>query len=78
MDSNGEIARLVYNQEDLLGQGCQGTKVYGGQFGKIQVAVKRILTSNHELGEREINGLQQCRHPRIVDLYQIFREDQFL
>lgn len=78
MDPNGATPRLVLHREEILGQGCQGTTVYGGSFGEIPVAAKRVLINNQDMMEREANALRECRHPRIVKLHNIVQEDQFL
>lgn len=78
MDVSDETSKLVWDKEELLGKGCQGTVVYGGHFGNTPVAVKRILIANEDLIQRELNALKECRHPRIVQLYDVTYEEQFL
>ena len=69
---------IKWDEEALLGRGCQGTCVNTGHFNGRQVAVKRILLHNAQLVQREIDALLALRHPHIVKLYYVEKDQLFL
>ena len=69
---------IKWDEEALLGRGCQGTVVHAGQFNGRQVAVKRILLHNAQLVQRELDALLSLRHPHIVKLYYVEKDTLFL
>jgi serine/threonine-protein kinase/endoribonuclease IRE1 len=75
---NVKAKSIKWNEEALLGRGCQGTVVYAGQFNGRQVAVKRILLHNAQLVQRELDALLSLRHPHIVELYYVEKDAHFL
>ncbi|KAL3316597.1 Nuclear pore complex protein Nup54 [Cichlidogyrus casuarinus] len=63
-----EEERVLFNLNEPIGQGCDGTRVFSGSFGKHEAAVKRIVRNpKHEKQWlREHNILMQHQHPNLV------------
>lgn len=66
---NIDFKKIVFDETQLLGLGCLGTKVYKGKFGSRSVAVKVINLEllDLELAIKEIRFLEQLdRHENIL------------
>lgn len=69
---------IKWDEQNILGRGCEGTVVFAGHFAGQPVAVKRILLTNVQLVEREREALIHCSHPRILKLLHVEEEPPFL
>lgn len=69
---------IKWDENDILGRGCEGTVVFSGHFDGKEVAVKRLLLTNLQLVERELEALLHFSHPRILQLYHVEKESPFL
>ncbi|KZS06963.1 Serine/threonine-protein kinase/endoribonuclease IRE2 [Daphnia magna] len=69
---------IKWDEGNILGRGCEGTVVFAGHFNGQPVAVKRILLTNVQLVERELEALLHCKHPRILQLLHVEQEHPFL
>lgn len=80
MEENLDSSQSIkWDESEILGRGCQGTVVFAGHFNRHPVAVKRILLTNTQLVQRELEALIDCRgHPRILHLYHVEKDSQFL
>jgi len=58
---------VILNSESILGRGCAGTTVYKGSLRGRPVAVKKVLSSQFKLAQKEIDLLiRSDEHPNIV------------
>lgn len=80
MEKIGSSSKSIkWDENDILGRGCQGTVVFAGHFNGQPVAVKRILLTNIQLVKRELDALLKCTdHPRILQLFHVEEDAQFL
>ena len=53
-----KVGAIKYDENDILGQGCEGTFVFKGSFDDRMVAVKRVLKECIAISDREINILR--------------------
>ncbi|KAI9565352.1 hypothetical protein GHT06_009144 [Daphnia sinensis] len=74
----GNNRSIKWDETNILGRGCEGTVVFAGHFNGQPVAVKRILLTNVQLVERELEALLHCKHPRILQLLHVEQEHPFL
>ena len=73
-------SKLKWDEQQLLGRGCQGTVVYSGFFHSEPVAVKRVILQKDVLQrqQRELDALLQFRHPYVVQLVHAQLDTVFL
>ncbi|KAI6196797.1 Non-specific serine/threonine protein kinase [Aphelenchoides besseyi] len=73
-----QIGALRYNTKDILGSGCEGTKVFRGVFDGRAVAVKRVVSDQIKLIDREIELLRRSdTHPNVVRYFCSETDDNF-
>lgn len=64
---NIRVGKIIFNREEILGKGCEGTFVYKGEFDCRAVAVKRILPECFTVADREVALLRESdAHPNVV------------
>ncbi|XP_022905104.2 serine/threonine-protein kinase/endoribonuclease IRE1 [Onthophagus taurus] len=64
------VGKILFNPEELLGKGCEGTFVYKGEFDKRKVAVKRLLPECFNFADREVALLRESdAHPNVIRYY---------
>jgi serine/threonine-protein kinase/endoribonuclease IRE1 len=65
--------------DKILGRGSGGTMVFEGKFGKIDVAIKRMLHSYVQVASQEVELLQQSDHHKsIIRYYHQVEDKDFL
>ena len=73
-----KVGAIKYNENDILGQGCEGTFVFKGSFDDRMVAVKRVLKECIAISDREINILREAdQHPNVIRYYCTEQDQQF-
>ncbi|CAD5215701.1 unnamed protein product [Bursaphelenchus xylophilus] len=73
-----EIGKLSFDSRKILGMGCAGTTVFKGTFDGREVAVKRVLTSQYKLVERELELLRKSdAHKNVIRYFCSERDDNF-
>ncbi|CAD5211342.1 unnamed protein product [Bursaphelenchus okinawaensis] len=73
-----EIGKLAFDSRKILGMGCAGTTVFKGTFDGREVAVKRVLTSQFKLVERELELLRKSdAHKNVIRYFCSERDDNF-
>jgi serine/threonine protein kinase len=71
------IGSIVFNEQDVLGNGFSST-VYKGKFGIRNVAVKKVDNENFKLMEKEINLLQKSdEHLNIIRYFHTEKDERF-
>uniref|UniRef100_A0A915PLR1 non-specific serine/threonine protein kinase n=1 Tax=Setaria digitata TaxID=48799 RepID=A0A915PLR1_9BILA len=65
---------IMYNPEDRLGHGCEGTVVFRGKFDGREVAVKRVI-ADIRLADREVDLLRESDTHRNVIRYFCMESD---
>ncbi|KAF2149785.1 hypothetical protein K461DRAFT_280999 [Myriangium duriaei CBS 260.36] len=74
-----QINNLLINTDRLIGRGSAGTCVFEGNFGKRDVAVKRMLSQYYELASQEVVFLQENDdHPNVIRYYCQEKDQNFL
>ncbi|XP_072026641.1 serine/threonine-protein kinase/endoribonuclease IRE1-like [Amphiura filiformis] len=72
------VGKIMFNPKEILGQGCEGTFVYKGQFDNRDVAVKRILPDCFNFADREVELLRESdEHPNVIRYYCMEEDKQF-
>ncbi|KAK2585144.1 hypothetical protein KPH14_008650 [Odynerus spinipes] len=61
------VGKIIFNTNEVLGKGCEGTFVYKGEFDGRSVAVKRLLPDCFTFADREVALLRESdEHPNVV------------
>ena len=69
----------IVEQAIVLGRGCHGTIVFKGRYDGKEVAVKRIQMQNAQTeASREMDALLSCQHHRVLQLYKVEKDQNFL
>lgn len=69
----------IVEQAIVLGRGCQGTIVFKGHYDGREVAVKRIQMQNAQTeAGREWEALLSCQHHRVLKLYKVEVDHNFM
>lgn len=66
---NGSISvgKIIFDPQQLLGKGCDGTFVFKGTFDGRAVAVKRVLPDCFSIADREVDLLRQSdQHANVI------------
>ncbi|XP_053654534.1 serine/threonine-protein kinase/endoribonuclease IRE1 isoform X2 [Cherax quadricarinatus] len=66
---NGSVSvgKIIFDPQQLLGKGCDGTFVFKGTFDGRSVAVKRILPDCFSIADREVDLLRASdQHPNVI------------
>ncbi|XP_074099180.1 serine/threonine-protein kinase/endoribonuclease Ire1 isoform X1 [Cotesia typhae] len=62
-----KVGKIVFNIDEVLGKGCEGTFVYKGEFDGRSVAVKRLLPDCFTFADREVDLLRESdAHANVV------------
>ncbi|EFO27881.2 IRE protein kinase [Loa loa] len=69
-----QAGNIMYNPEDRLGHGCEGTVVFRGKFDGREVAVKRVI-ADIRLADREVDLLRESDAHRNVIRYFCMESD---
>ncbi|KAL3995401.1 Protein kinase domain family protein [Acanthocheilonema viteae] len=69
-----QTGNIMYNPEDRLGHGCEGTVVFRGKFDGREVAVKRVI-ADIQLADREVDLLRESDTHRNVIRYFCMEAD---
>uniref|UniRef100_A0A0R3RIT0 non-specific serine/threonine protein kinase n=1 Tax=Elaeophora elaphi TaxID=1147741 RepID=A0A0R3RIT0_9BILA len=69
-----QTGNIMYNPEDRLGHGCEGTVVFRGKFDGREVAVKRVI-ADIRLADREVDLLRESDTHRNVIRYFCMESD---
>ncbi|VDK83304.1 unnamed protein product [Litomosoides sigmodontis] len=69
-----QAGNIMYNPEDRLGHGCEGTVVFRGKFDGREVAVKRVI-ADIRLADREVDLLRESDTHRNVIRYFCMESD---
>ncbi|VIO94647.1 PQQ enzyme repeat family protein [Brugia malayi] len=69
-----QTGNIMYNPEDRLGHGCEGTVVFRGKFDGREVAVKRVI-ADIRLADREVDLLRESDAHRNVIRYFCMESD---
>ncbi|CAL4069846.1 unnamed protein product, partial [Meganyctiphanes norvegica] len=66
-DGTIRVGKILFDPQDLLGKGCDGTFVFGGTFDTRSVAVKRVLPGCFSIADREVDLLRESdQHPNVI------------
>ncbi|XP_055641091.1 serine/threonine-protein kinase/endoribonuclease IRE1 [Toxorhynchites rutilus septentrionalis] len=77
-DGEIQVGKIVFNTQNVLGKGCEGTFVFRGSFEKREVAVKRILPGCFTLADREVALLRESdAHENVVRYFCTEQDRQF-
>jgi len=69
----------ISEQAEVLGRGCHGTIVFKGRYDGKEVAVKRIQMQNAQTeAGREREALFSCQHHRVLQLYKVEEDHNFM
>lgn len=61
------VGKILFNIDEVLGKGCEGTFVYKGEFDGRSVAVKRLLPECFTFADREVALLRESdAHANVV------------
>ena len=72
------VGKILFNPQEILGHGCEGTFVYKGRFDGRHVAVKRLLPECFSFADREVELLRESdQHPNVVRYYCMEQDSQF-
>ncbi|XP_064627806.1 serine/threonine-protein kinase/endoribonuclease IRE1-like [Lineus longissimus] len=72
------IGKIMFNPQDVLGHGCEGTFVYKGRFDNRDVAVKRLLPECFSFADREVELLRESdQHPNVIRYFCMEQDSQF-
>ncbi|XP_014664450.1 PREDICTED: serine/threonine-protein kinase/endoribonuclease IRE1-like [Priapulus caudatus] len=72
------VGKLMFNTQEPLGHGCEGTFVYRGKFENRAVAVKRLLPECFSLADREVELLRESdEHANVVRYFCMEEDTQF-
>ncbi|KAK0161952.1 hypothetical protein PV327_008347 [Microctonus hyperodae] len=64
------VGKIIFNIDEVLGKGCEGTFVYKGEFDGRSVAVKRLLPDCFTFADREVALLRESdAHANVVRYY---------
>ncbi|CAG2054452.1 unnamed protein product [Timema podura] len=75
---NVRVGKIIFNMDDILGKGCEGTFVYKGQFDNRAVAVKRLLPECFTFADREVDLLRESdEHANVVRYFCTEQDKQF-
>lgn len=73
-----KIGKIIFNPDQLLGKGCEGTFVYRGEFDGRRVAVKRILPECFNIADREVSLLRESdAHPNVIRYFCMEQDNTF-
>ncbi|XP_029675812.1 serine/threonine-protein kinase/endoribonuclease IRE1 [Formica exsecta] len=62
-----KVGKIIFDTEQVLGKGCEGTFVYRGDFDGRAVAVKRLLPDCFTFADREVALLRESdAHANVV------------
>ncbi|XP_057319293.1 serine/threonine-protein kinase/endoribonuclease IRE1 [Microplitis mediator] len=62
-----KVGKIIFNIDEVLGKGCEGTFVYKGEFDGRSVAVKRLLPDCFTFADREVALLRESdAHANVV------------
>uniref|UniRef100_U5ELH4 non-specific serine/threonine protein kinase n=1 Tax=Corethrella appendiculata TaxID=1370023 RepID=U5ELH4_9DIPT len=77
-DGEIRVGKIIFNCNELLGKGCEGTFVFKGTFEKRNVAVKRLLPECFTLADREVTLLSESdKHENVVRYFCTEQDRQF-
>ncbi|XP_045115482.1 serine/threonine-protein kinase/endoribonuclease IRE1-like isoform X2 [Portunus trituberculatus] len=66
-DGTISVGKIIFNPQELLGKGCDGTFVFRGTFDGRAVAVKRVLPDCFSIANREVDLLRESdQHPSVI------------
>ncbi|XP_076066582.1 serine/threonine-protein kinase/endoribonuclease Ire1 isoform X2 [Oratosquilla oratoria] len=66
-DGSIRVGKIVFDPQELLGKGCDGTFVFRGNFDGRSVAVKRVLPGCFSIADREVDLLRESdQHPNVI------------
>lgn len=66
-NGNIRIGKIVFDPQQLLGKGCDGTFVFQGTFDGRCVAVKRVLPGCFSIADREVDLLRESdQHANVI------------
>ncbi|OZC06034.1 hypothetical protein X798_06984 [Onchocerca flexuosa] len=72
-----QTGNIMYNPEDRLGHGCDGTIVFRGKFDGREVAVKRVI-ADIRLADREVDLLRESdTHPNVIRYFCMESDSTF-
>ncbi|XP_045598023.2 serine/threonine-protein kinase/endoribonuclease IRE1 isoform X2 [Procambarus clarkii] len=61
------VGKIIFDPQQLLGKGCDGTFVFRGTFDGRSVAVKRVLPDCFSIADREVDLLRESdQHPHVI------------
>ncbi|XP_042207257.1 serine/threonine-protein kinase/endoribonuclease IRE1-like isoform X2 [Homarus americanus] len=61
------VGKIIFDPQQLLGKGCDGTFVFKGTFDGRAVAVKRVLPDCFSIADREVELLRESdQHPHVI------------
>lgn len=77
-DGKFQVGKIIFNSNDVLGKGCEGTFVFKGSFEERNVAVKRLLPECFTLADREVALLRESdEHVNVVRYFCTEQDRQF-
>ncbi|XP_064116017.1 serine/threonine-protein kinase/endoribonuclease IRE1-like isoform X2 [Macrobrachium nipponense] len=66
-NGNIRVGKIVFDPQQLLGKGCDGTFVFQGTFDGRCVAVKRVLPGCFSIADREVDLLRESdQHANVI------------
>ena len=67
------------DEENSLGNGSQGTRVYRGMFQRRPIAIKRVMKTVSKVVEQEISIMLKInRHPNILQYFAYEEDENFI
>lgn len=77
-DGKFQVGKIIFNSNEVLGKGCEGTFVFKGTFEERNVAVKRLLPECFTLADREVALLRESdEHVNVVRYFCTEQDRQF-
>ena len=80
LDPNAPVITTVYEFEEVLGRGAYGEVQRGKHIESgRRYAIKKLATANlRKINLRqEIHILEECRHPNIIALREVFATEEY-